>query len=698
MALRKDLVLVGLIVSILMLMVVPLQQVIIDVLLSINITLAVVLLTVAIYLKQPSDFSTFPSVILIGTAFRLALSIATTRLILSEADGGQIIETFGEFVVRGSIAIGLVIFLIITIVQFLVVTKGAERVAEVGARFALDALPGKQMSIDADIRAGTLDPELGEQMRKQLDRNSQFFGSMDGAMKFVKGDAIAGLIIIVINLVGGIAVGVTTHGLSFGEASAVFSLLTIGDGLVAQIPALLMSLCAGIIVTRATNADNADLGTDIGRELLVEPRVPGVAAVVVLGIGLVPGFPLAMFGAAAATLVVVALLIAARKRREVADAEAQAAGVVAPDPDGAKPRAEVAARAPDELPVDDRLALTLGPALAERVGVAAMIARLEQQVSTLNARVGVDFARPAILESPALAPWDLRVELDDVPISNQTLSPDLTLFRTDGAEARALGVADAAIQDLGWGAFGGCAIKGVAAADRLRDPEDDLEVPLGMALGDQFFAQFENRLGDMFTRQEFDAFLARCRGVDEAAIQSVLSALGQPKLLATIRLLIEDGVPLRPVGVMLGALRSWVEERGVSNPVELADGMRLSMRRQMCHAAVGPDGLLGLILLDPAVESLLQKRIGRHRDADGVSLAQALHAASDTLEALLANLRRIIRDSGERSSHLAVVASGDFRRKLRQFLAVNDIHVTVLSPHEIAHDIRTMPLTVLRTE
>jgi len=229
---------------------------------------------VAVYLKHPSDFSTFPSVILIGTAFRLALSVGTTRLILSDADGGQIIETFGDFVVSGSVAIGLVIFLIITVVQFLVVTKGAERVAEVGARFALDALPGKQMSIDADVRAGNIEQEEATKLRKRLDKDSQFFGAMDGAMKFVKGDAIAGLIIIIINLVGGIAVGVSIHGLSFGGAVQVYSLLTIGDGLVAQIPALIMSLCAGVVVTRAANGDNVDLGTDIFKELIADPRVP----------------------------------------------------------------------------------------------------------------------------------------------------------------------------------------------------------------------------------------------------------------------------------------------------------------------------------------------------------------------------------------------------------------------------------------
>ncbi|MEP5376020.1 MAG: flagellar biosynthesis protein FlhA, partial [Hyphomicrobiales bacterium] len=292
---RKDLILVSLLVAILALMIVPISQRIIDILLSLNLSLAVVLLMMAVYLKHSSDFSTFPSVILISTAFRLALSIGTTRMILSEADGGQIIGVFGDFVVGGNVAIGLVIFLIVTVVQFLVVTKGAERVAEVGARFALDALPGKQMSIDADVRAGIVNAEEGEKMRRRLDKDSQFFGAMDGAMKFVKGDAIAGLIIIAINLIGGIAVGVVSHGMTFGGAVSIYSLLTIGDGLVAQIPALLMSMCAGVIVTRVASPDNVDLGTDIAGELLADFRVTSIAAIIVGMIGFIPGFPMFTF-------------------------------------------------------------------------------------------------------------------------------------------------------------------------------------------------------------------------------------------------------------------------------------------------------------------------------------------------------------------------------------------------------------------
>ena len=693
MSLRKDLLLVGLLVAILMLMIIPLDQMVIDLLLSVNITLAVVLLTVAIYLKQPSDFSTFPSVILIGTAFRLALSIGTTRLILSEADGGAIIETFGNFVVQGSVAIGLVIFLIITVVQFLVVTKGAERVAEVGARFALDALPGKQMSIDADIRAGTLDPEVGEQMRKRLYRDSQFFGSMDGAMKFVKGDAIAGLIIIAINLIGGIAVGVTTHDLSLSEAGAVFSLLTIGDGLVAQVPALLMSLCAGIIVTRATNADNQDLGSDIGKELITEPRVPAVAAVVVLGIGLVPGFPIVMFGSAAAVLLVLSILTAAKLKRDNA--------VPVDDIDATN-----APSLPDDLPaptpmleISNRLVLRLGSDLADRVNITAICDRAERQFLALNARSGVNFQRPDVVVSPDLDPDSFALELDEVPVLRDNIPAYTRLFRLTADKAATLAQCDVdTLRPIDWHAFNGVAVSEIEAGNTLATATADDpaigEITLGTALGDQLFGMHQRYIGNLFSRPQFDDLIDRCRTVDEIAIESAITKTGSAALFATFRHLVEEGVPLRPLNLLLSGLQAWVDEKGVVEPEALADGIRLSMRRQMCHAAVGDDGILGLVMVGPELERALRKRISGRR-ADTSIQENDLNLPEGTLESVLADLHNLIRDGGSRSKHVAVVISSDLRRRFRRILAVNNIDLMVFAPHEIAQDVRSFPLSVL---
>jgi type III secretion protein V len=258
---RTDLLLAVLLVCIVFMMILPLPTQVVDVLIGVNLTLASILLMASVYLQDVVQLSSFPSILLLTTLFRLALAITTTRLILIQADAGHIVETFGRFVVGGNLVVGLVVFLILTIVNFIVITKGSERVAEVSARFSLDAMPGKQMSIDSDMRAGQIELDEAKRRRNKLEKESQLYGAMDGAMKFVKGDAIAGLIIIAVNMLGGIAIGTLQRGMPMGEALDRYSLLTIGDGLVSQIPALFVSITAGFIVTRVSSLYMTNAGT-----------------------------------------------------------------------------------------------------------------------------------------------------------------------------------------------------------------------------------------------------------------------------------------------------------------------------------------------------------------------------------------------------------------------------------------------------
>ncbi|WP_273795107.1 FHIPEP family type III secretion protein [Brucella intermedia] len=292
---QKDVIMVLMFALILLMIILPLPEVLIDILITINISASILVLLTSLQLRSTSNFSTFPSLLLFTTLYRLAISISTTRLILVDGSAGQIVRTFGEVVVGGNLVVGLVIFLIITLVQFLVITKGADRVAEVGARFTLDGMPGKQMSVDADVRAGNLDHSDARQARQHLELEAKLFGSMDGAMKFVKGDATAGMAIIVVNLLGGILIGVMQRGLPFGEALQHYSLLTVGDGLVAQIPALMISVAAGNIVTRITKPQGMDLGAEISQQLFSNRRTIFVSGVVIAAFGLIPGFPFMVF-------------------------------------------------------------------------------------------------------------------------------------------------------------------------------------------------------------------------------------------------------------------------------------------------------------------------------------------------------------------------------------------------------------------
>jgi type III secretion protein V len=291
-----DLMLIAGVVAIVALLILPLPTLMIDMLVAINIAIGLLLLLSTLHISKPLDFSTFPTVLLLTTLFRLSLSIATTRMILTTAEGGHIIQQFGEMVAGGNLIVGLVVFLIITVVQFIVISKGAERVAEVAARFSLDAMPGKQLSIDSDLRSGLVGKDEARERRRVLEQESKLHGSLDGAMKFVKGDAIASIVIVLINLIGGLAVGVFSHGMEAGEAMQVFSILTIGDGLVAQIPALFSAMAAGLLVTRTTDESrDGSLGPAIVHQIGSKPKVLVPAAILCLLMALIPGFPAAVF-------------------------------------------------------------------------------------------------------------------------------------------------------------------------------------------------------------------------------------------------------------------------------------------------------------------------------------------------------------------------------------------------------------------
>jgi type III secretion protein V len=333
---RQEVAVVGMLVLTLAMMVMPMPPMLADVLIAINIGLSVLLMMAAIQISAPIEFSTLPSLILLTTTFRLSLSITTSRMVLVQGDAGEIIRAFGEFVIAGNVVVGLVVYLIITIVQFLVISKGSERVAEVAARFTLDALPGKQISIDTDLKNGDIDKEEARRRRAGLAAESQLFGAMDGAMKFVKGDSIASLVMIVINLVGGIVIGSVQRGLSFADAVQTYSLLAVGDGLIAQIPALLISLTAGLLVTRSASEAGRNLGQDIVSQIIAQPRSLQIGAVVLAGLGFVPGFPITVFLTLACLAGAAGWALARRAAREAERRSAAAAASVRSEPEAAR--------------------------------------------------------------------------------------------------------------------------------------------------------------------------------------------------------------------------------------------------------------------------------------------------------------------------------------------------------------------------
>lgn len=292
---RPELIVLVIMIMVVVMLIIPLPTYVVDFLIGLNLTMALMIFLGSFYISRILDFSSFPAILLISTIFRLAISISTSRLVLMNADAGEIIASFGEFVIADNLIVGFVIFFIVTVVQFIVITKGSERIAEVAARFSLDAMPGKQMSIDADLKAGVIDETEVKRRRMVLEAESQLYGALDGAMKFIKGDAIAGIVIIFVNLLGGISVGVIQHGMNTSEALTTYTMLTIGDALVAQIPALLISISGGLIVTRVNNDENNNLGAKIIQDMFSNKFTLIVTALLALALGLLPGFPFLVF-------------------------------------------------------------------------------------------------------------------------------------------------------------------------------------------------------------------------------------------------------------------------------------------------------------------------------------------------------------------------------------------------------------------
>jgi type III secretion protein V len=370
---RADVVLAAAAMAVVAMLVIPLPTFVLDLLLSLNLAIGAVLLLVSLYVRSAAALTALPSILLLTTLLRLSLNVSSTRLILLQADAGQVIDAFGDFVVQGNFVVGAVVFLLLTLVQFIVIARGSERVAEVAARFSLDSMPGRQMAIDADMRAGAIDLETARRQRAELHRESRFHGAMDGAMKFVKGDAIASIVITVINILGGLIVGVGQGDMALGEAAEVYTLLTIGDGLVSQIPALLIATGAGIVVTRVAG-DSEHLGGDIASQLLAHPRALGFAAGLLLVLALIPGLPLVPFVVLAAVVGGLAVLAYRRGKSGLITREQRYAplSVSAPAQDHAAVRrawAEVVARLESDLGVHPPpLAL-----LAATVGTGAEI-------------------------------------------------------------------------------------------------------------------------------------------------------------------------------------------------------------------------------------------------------------------------------------------------------------------------------------
>ncbi len=678
---RNDIVLAIMLVAIVFMMILPLPTWLVDVLIGVNMTGSAMLLMVAMYLPSPLAFSSFPSVLLVTTLLRLGISIATTRLILLEGDAGHIIETFGNFVVGGNLVVGLVVFLILTIVQFVVITKGAERVAEVAARFSLDAMPGKQMSIDGDMRAGTIDMEEAKRRRRLVEKESQLYGAMDGAMKFVKGDAIAGIIIVVVNLVGGILIGTLQKGLTLGEATRVYSVLTIGDGLIAQIPALFIAICAGMIVTRVQSGEGpSNVGRDIGSQVLAQPKALVIASSVAMGMGLIPGMPTLTFLALASVLGGVGLILLKKATRPSEDLHGEttestvdpATGESAPKPkgDGAQ---EFAPTVPLLLDVADGLRDILKPSHLDD--------QLRKIRRALYLDLGVPFPSIQLRFNESMPTHSYGVLLSEVPVALGTLRPGCVLVRERVENLNALGVAyeegDKFLPNIPtlW----------------VRDDLCDAMKRAGMSFmdSDQVLAYhlafvLKKYAGDFLGIQETKFLLSSMEARFPDLVREVTRVLPVQKIADILQRLVSEEVSIRNLRTVLEALIEWGQKE--KDSVLLTEYVRSTLKRHISHKHSNGQNLLPAYLLAPGVEDTLRGAVRQ------TSAGSYLALDPPVSKRLVESIRKTVGDLAGRPHKPVLLTSMDIRRYLRKMIEQDLYELPVLSYQELTQDINIQPL------
>ncbi|MFJ3526276.1 type III secretion system export apparatus subunit SctV [Pseudomonas sp. NPDC090203] len=663
---RSDVIIVAFMLMAIVMMIIPLPTWLVDVLIGLNISLSILILIVAFYISHSVEFSALPPLILLSTLFRLALSITTTRLILLDGNAGHIVKAFGDFVIAGQVVVGLVVFLIITVAQFVVITKGAERVAEVAARFTLDAMPGKQMSIDNDLRNGDIDQHEARRRRSRLERESQMFGAMDGAMKFVKGDAIAGLVILAVNLLGGMLIGMLERDMPFGEAVHTYSLLTVGDGLIAQIPALLISVAAGTVVTRVnSDSTQGNLGSEIVQQLGNSHMALGLTALILLGVALLPGFPAFVFIGLSALLGTSAWVIYRRSR--VIQASPEAEVIEAP---------EVEYEAPEPVqmlskPLDSRILLSLGSTLALAAPAQPLRQRIEALCHEVRGDLGIEVPVPDVFVDPAMAANRFVIELEGVPVSEGELPTDCLLLKDDPVHAQLLDVpaleADSPLSRR--------------PAQWIEQHHQDSLQEAGVAfmradevLGAVVERTLRRYAADFLGIQETRAILERLEGSYGELIKEVLRSVPLQRIAETLRLLIAEGVSIRNQRALLEAMVEWGGRE--TDAIRLAEQLRVALARQISHQFADRNRVISAFVLTPGLEEQLRTTLRRQENTRDAF-------AEHTNRALLVQLRHACERLSEQQDTVLLVHP-ELRRAMRRLIVRGELELAVLSFRELA--------------
>jgi flagellar biosynthesis protein FlhA len=676
----SDIGMAGLVMLIVVMMIIPLPTWLLDILLTVNISLGVVVLLATFYAERALDLAAFPTMLLIVTLFRLALNVSTTRLILLNGDAGQVVSAFGNFVVGGNYVVGAVVFLILVIIQFIVITKGSERVAEVAARFTLDAMSGKQMAIDADLNAGLIDEAGARERRLTIQREADFYGAMDGASKFVKGDAIAGLIITIINIIGGLSIGVLQRGLPLEKALGMYSLLTVGDGLVSQIPALLFSTATGVIVTRAAGQTN--LGMDILTSLTNYPRPLFIGAVLLFALATVPGLPTIPFVMLGALLTLLGYWVYREGKVQEAAGLDRAPGDGRPPAGGPGAGAGAPSPAAPASPEDVMRLLTVDPMEAE-IGYAiiplvdpAQGGDMLDRISAIRKQMAVDLGLIVppirIRDNIQIKPTEYVLRVKGAETGRGELLPDHYLaMNTGSAEEEIVGVP--AVEP----AFG---LPAVWISPEMRDRAESLgytvvDAPSVLAT---HLSEVIKRYGaDLITRQEVQKLTDMVKEAAPAVVEEMMAALSLGEIQKVLQNLVKEQVPIRDLVSVFEALADYGK---VSRSVDfLTERVRESLARLITIRVQDEEGAITVATLSPNWEHKIKAAM----DGDLMSGWQ-FNMEPGEVQKMMGAAARAAEDMSMKGHLPVLLVHPDVRLVMRRILEGSLPSLFVLSYNEIS--------------
>lgn len=666
------------VIGIVLMIIIPLPKIMLDLLLALNITISIVIILITMFTTNVLQLSVFPTLLLVTTLFRLGLNISSTRLILTEADAGTIVSAFGDFVIRGNYVVGIIIFLIIVVIQFMVITNGAGRVSEVSARFTLDAMPGKQMSIDADLNSGMIDDAMAKKRRQDLQAEADFYGAMDGASKFVKGDAIAGIIVTIINIIGGIIIGVMFNGMDAGTAAQTYTKLTVGDGLVSQVPALLISTASGILVTRSGNDET--FGDTVSNQLTAFPVATGIASAVMLFLGLVPNMPKIPFFVAAVAMGGLTYLLykedAAKQVEEVITEEEEIMQQERKEPENVMNLISVEA-------MEVEIGYGLIP-LADESSGGDLLQRIASVRRQCAIEMGIVVQPIRIRDNLQLKTNEYIIKIRGTKVVSSELMPSMLLCMDPTGENSDLPGIKTIEPTFG-----------LPAVWINKDQREDAEIK-GLTVVDpttvmvtHLTETIKNHSYELLGRQEVKLIVDNAKEKYSAVVEELIpDLLTIGELQKVLQNLLREKVPIKDIVTIMESLAD--NARNTRDLEVLTEYVRFSLSRTICNTVVDENRTINVVTLDPVIEDIvvnnIQKSVqGSFPTVDPDTTTKILGAIKDTVESVYFYNNQPI-----------ILVSPNIRPVFRKLIEMVFPQIMIISLNEVPNDVQINSEGVVR--